>query len=1569
MAKKSRAQKVQEEQEQAAAGSATPRMSKYALKKQAQLNGTYIDRTIPDSSESASEAQSSDTDSAAGAGASGSNSSGSAKAASTGSGARKSASGKSSSSSGRKGSTSKSSGSRTSSRSSSASGRAGRAASHADAKEREILRLNRARSRAVQAAIEGASGIEDSQELERTYSRTITIRRKGRTIQVVRHTPESQMPVKIVQQRIKREKHAEAVREARAEALARLEAEGRSYTPPDRKSNKIPDKIEFNRKSVYTCGIEVKDRVPDLTDYDERVAATMPHNRRDQFLFAPIKRVNSPVKGTDIVARFLDSWQRRMDPEGLLTGFFDRVKYIRSHENGISCVGLPAFLKFLEGIPKRHIVNSYSLDFKLFIKRREITDFISSMKGPALEWMQKRHPLESSYAFVYLDTFPAGVKLGKKKVISTQTLYILGVTLDGRKDLLGVVPDMTSRTVSLGYWERILGHLKELGCNDICYIVASFKCRYLERAAAAIYPGATLHFNLMEVLQFDSYSLPEDMRAAFMSEAADLCDAPDFNTARTMLEQMRQRWEQHMSDGQTVLQGNVEALRIHTLLPLEERRIFTTNKMIATAAALIMGPKVNDFFSDNEEMLIYIFYRYLLIAKREWIERQDHAVNNLSFSRIFSALRHAQEKGSKLLDRLLTRQHQEFMRRHFGVFGSGPVFNLNPNRKRISLAGQIEANTNLLSDRWSEHDNAGLNTAPRAPEQLNQSDDSSDSAENSEALSSATQAPAAAAAPATSTSSAASADATGPASNAADRKGGRKAENSGSSRRKHTGSASVSGGTELKDSNSPELTLNDSLTLSSAGLINGAPGPEPAAAPVWANALSGSMGASAQALSSQADSFNLDAIRTFENRGFATFGTSDMPSGSPVLSGDAQSSLTLAEAAADSFISISAFNSYQLGTGFFHDSLFSTGAQLNYTGTESLAGAQGSTQADPADAGRADASHADTSTGSDSTAGGADAAGADAADSSDNGHESHKAAVPTRLALALALESPFFRQSRIFVNGLEYVQTRAALGDQGAARLLQRLSDARSDINGMDSIDRTFGFRSLSPEEALHGIAPESKNSQGKHSRRQRHHNHGHASEASSATSSAAPAAAGNAAVGNAAASSAAASNAAAPSVSVRDDRSMAAVLGNAPSISLNLPGLPASPLAAESALSGTASAVLSSTGVGSPAEQDACKKADKAAAPSGVQAADSITAQTTDGSGAQGDASKQADKSGAPSIAQAADGSSAHGKDKKHRHHGAASATEESVSDASYGRRIKYDDQSLKKYGLGYSSLSQRRYAVDSVAGLEGFDQIDPAAELKAMPAQSFTEGLSSNIGRANTVMGMIRPSITQALLKDRQHMKEMERQNIFDCLGKDFDFTCLDNVIHQVTPVFKQTLQNAIKWSEAQTAEKKRTERERRKKRAHERYLKRQALKAQAAGSTGTAPAAQGEAGTPAAGVPAAGAIAGLSSQRITGPLSGGSAPVLSADGSAGTSGMDNSLIEAVARDNEAALADSAQLGQGIISASDDASLELTRPSEVKVTVVAPEFRSEIAQRMAKMPGVHTQKPDTNITIKNKD
>ena len=576
-----------------------------------------------------------------------------------------------------------------------------------------------ATAKAAQAAREGAEGIEfvETKPAHRAPARKVSFARRGRVITVVRKdaepTKSKKQQEKSAEHYEKLRRHNQAIREARQIALEKFQAEGREHLPFRTDTRAIPDKITFNRTSVFTCGVEIMDRVPNLTDWAEREASIQPHNRRDNMLFAPIKREAKPLTGTDFMAKYLDNWSKDNDPQGIFKDLFEQVKRVRSSENGIAYIGLPAFLKFLEGTSKSLIMDQYAFEFRHYIKRREITDFIRAMQPTALDWMKNRHPLEPYYAFVYFDTYPIHVKLGKKKVITEQVLFILGVTLDGRKDILGIVPDITAKRVSVPFWDKILSHLQSLGCLEICFVVAACKCRYLERSVKTYYPNATMTFNLLELLQFDSFSLPQVYRAQFMEDAAELTQCVDYEQGYAMLNEMRDKWEKLMPVGSTILQGNVEHLKIYSLLGQNERKIFTTHKMVASAAALLMGNKTNnDFFSDNAEMLNFLFYRYLLAGKPYWTEHQDYAINNLSFSKLFSQLRHLDLPGSKLLNELLSEQHQEFMLRHFGAFGNGPVFNLNPNKKLMSLAGQIYDNASFTGDNWNDKSNSALNTAP-----------------------------------------------------------------------------------------------------------------------------------------------------------------------------------------------------------------------------------------------------------------------------------------------------------------------------------------------------------------------------------------------------------------------------------------------------------------------------------------------------------------------------------------------------------------------------------------------------------------------------------------------------------------------------------------------------------------------------------------------------------------------------------------------------------------------------------------------------------------------------------------
>ena len=511
---------------------------------------------------------------------------------------------------------------------------------------------------------------------------------------------EAKLPANVREQRAKRRQRAETIQSARVKALQDIEARGETYQRP---SDTVPEKAEFKRHTVLTFGIATKDRMPDLNDPLERAAALAPHNRRDSMLFAPIKRHNKPFGNqTDFMVKFLAQWSKRNDKGGIFSSLFQEVIKTRREENSIAYVGLPAFLKFLEGKSKRDIINDYAFEFRLYIKRREITDFIATMQSPALAWMAHRPYMDQYYAFVYFDTHPVRMKLGKKRVYVEQELFIVGVTLDGRKDLIGIVPDFTSGRLSVDFWQRILQQFKLLGNRGICFMVAGFKCRYLERAVKQYFPETTLQFNLLEVLQFDSFQLPDAQRKLFMTDAADLCEAPNFEVAKAKLELLRHKWEPHLPAAAGILQGNVELLHNHTLLPSPERKIFTTNKMVASVATLLLGAKgTEDFFSDHAEMLNYFFYRYLLIGKQEWLEHQDEAIYNQTFSHLFALLRHCEVSGAQLLNRLLTQQHQDFMQRHFGSFGSGPVFNLNPNRRKISLSGKIEPHQ-TLQQLWAD---------------------------------------------------------------------------------------------------------------------------------------------------------------------------------------------------------------------------------------------------------------------------------------------------------------------------------------------------------------------------------------------------------------------------------------------------------------------------------------------------------------------------------------------------------------------------------------------------------------------------------------------------------------------------------------------------------------------------------------------------------------------------------------------------------------------------------------------------------------------------------------------------
>lgn len=1372
MAKKSRAQKIQESAAQNESGT-KKHLSKYALKKLAQQNAWYEE---PDTSnqESAHDGSSSSDTATATANADANAAANASAAKSTNKKATGSTNRRTGYISGARSSKGNSAGKKTTTRLSLRTTKKTAATdSNTELSDEEYLanqqrRQAKAKAKAIKAAMEGANGIEKAERNTRGNKKSVTFSRKGNVITVVRKETklDPHKEAKAQEHRAKLERHAQAVRDARNEALAKLAAEGKKYQRPNRDLEAIPDKIEFDRKVVETCGVQIKDRLPNLTDLAERQAAMMPHNRRDQMLFAPIKRETQPIKGTDFMAKFLDSWSRRNDTQGIFTSLFDQVKAVRKNENGIAYIGLPAFLKFLEGASKNKIIDDYAFDFRQFIKRREITDFISSMQAPALQWAKNRPALEPYYAFVYFDTYPMHIKLGKKKVINVHTLFILGITLDGRKDILGIVPDLTSSRVSVSFWDAILSHLKDLGCSEICFAIAAFKCRYLERSMKNHFPDATMHFNLLELLQFDSFSLPEDMRSQFMEDAKTLAESVNFDEAYSQLSAIRDKWESHMREGETILQGSLDYLKVHTLLGPQERKVFSSQKIVSQAAALLMGNKApDDFFSDNAEMLTYLFYRYLLIGKQYWIEHQDYAVNNLCFSKIFSQLRHLDISGAKLLNTLLLEQHQEFMYRHFGQFGNGPVFNLNPNKKRISLSGQIDDNAAVRGDAWNDTSNAALNTAnepqetpanSQAPYMSPKGDANTVPGDRTSASDSD------GASASTGLASGASADGNDNAN--AKAKAGAKAKT-------ETGAGAQVMGTGvacIKDIEGSDLTLNDDDKFNS-NLVLGLNAPK-------------SMFDSEVKLNETSlekpHIFSMDNMHSFESNAFMAFGGLELDQSVPAFLHESSATLTLNNASSTSFVEK-------------HDLIGYEGGKLSSAPEET---------------------------------------------------KTKVNSKPSKLAVALRFEYPKFKQRQVLVNGQEYMLTHAALGDLDSDKLNNQVLQNNSDIKGIDKVDGTFGFKVLrSKRMSNKSVAP----------------SHANLNE-----------------------------------------------------------------------LTNNGAIVLAKD------TEDKHVAAEPALKP---------TAQSTSAKANSGDHSNNIH--------------------------------------LSYSRHFNaQNDPKLYKVGNGLSSL-KHQYDVDSVAGLDGLDKINFVNELGSeennQQPSTYLDSVSSNIQRANAVIGMLRPSIAQALRKDRLDLKKKDRELISLCLGSDFNFDQVNNVIHQVTPIFRSAMQNKIAMKAEKEAQKKAQERQRKKEKARERYLKRQEQKAALALQNPSQNDTQNELTdkdfepinasdfNPLNGVNESSALSGDKTILPNSPIT------ITNAAQSEESVMPKGLLLTNSASNQSLELSQATNLDGLFEAShnDEGSLTLMKPSDAKVQVVASEYRSSIAQQIAiNSPlGVQTQKPDQTIKLKD--
>ena len=137
------------------------------------------------------------------------------------------------------------------------------------------------------------------------------------------------------------------------------------------------------------------------------------------------------------------------------------------------------------GMSQRDIAEQIKELYDVEISPELVTKITEKIMPEVTAWQNR--PLETVYPFIFMDAIHYKVKEDHRYV--TKAAYVvLGITMDGRKDILGV---WIGEHESSKFWLNVLNDLKSRGVMDVYLFCTDGLCGMME-AIQAVYPNSRL---------------------------------------------------------------------------------------------------------------------------------------------------------------------------------------------------------------------------------------------------------------------------------------------------------------------------------------------------------------------------------------------------------------------------------------------------------------------------------------------------------------------------------------------------------------------------------------------------------------------------------------------------------------------------------------------------------------------------------------------------------------------------------------------------------------------------------------------------------------------------------------------------------------------------------------------------------------------------------------------------------------------------------------------------------------------------------------------------------------------
>ena len=204
----------------------------------------------------------------------------------------------------------------------------------------------------------------------------------------------------------------------------------------------------------------------------------------------------------------------------------------------------------------------------------ELVSKISEKIMPEVTAWQNR-PLEKVYPFVFMDAIHYKVK-EDHRYITKAAYVVLGITMDGRKDILGV---WIGEHESSKFWLGVLNDLKSRGIMDVYLFCTDGLCGMMQ-AIEAVFPNSRLQRCIVhQVRSSTRYVSYKDIKQ-LIADLKKIYTAVTLDEAEENLLAFGDRWRGQYPSCVKSWEENWEVLSTFFEYPLEIRKIIYTTNII-----------------------------------------------------------------------------------------------------------------------------------------------------------------------------------------------------------------------------------------------------------------------------------------------------------------------------------------------------------------------------------------------------------------------------------------------------------------------------------------------------------------------------------------------------------------------------------------------------------------------------------------------------------------------------------------------------------------------------------------------------------------------------------------------------------------------------------------------------------------------------------------------------------------------------------------------------------------------------------------------------------------------------